>query len=106
MRLRQRKMNLFKTLEPNMVHYVTCVTNDRVAVFRSDRACGFLIDAIASTRERDPFKLIGYVVMPDHFHMLANPLKLEIGIVVGRIKGRAAAAILGWLREAGHLQSL
>ena len=44
--------------------------------------------------------------MPDHFHMLANPLKLDISVVVGRLRGRAAAAILSWLRTAGHLSSL
>ena len=44
--------------------------------------------------------------MPDHFHMLANPLKLDISVVAGRLKGRAAAAILSWLRTAGHLSSL
>jgi REP element-mobilizing transposase RayT len=44
--------------------------------------------------------------MPDHFHLLANPLKLDISVVVGRLKGRAAAAILSWLRSAGHLSSL
>jgi|SRR5882724_2502715 len=65
-----------------------------------------LIEAIATTREKEPFKLIGYVVMPDHFHLLANPLRLDISIVVGRIKGRAAVAILGWLRTEGHSKSL
>jgi REP element-mobilizing transposase RayT len=99
-------MNLFKAREPNMVHYVTCVTNDRAPVFRSDKACGLLVEAIATTREREPFKLIAYVIMPDHFHMLANPLKLDISVIVGRIKGRAATAVLGWLRAAGFLSSL
>src|SRR5947208_3608686 len=44
--------------------------------------------------------------MPDHFHLLANPLELDISIIVGRIKGRAAVAILSWLREEGHSVSL
>jgi REP element-mobilizing transposase RayT len=44
--------------------------------------------------------------MPDHFHLLANPLALDISVVVGRLKGRVAAAILSWLRAEGHLVSL
>jgi putative transposase len=103
---RRGKMHLFKSREPNLVHYVTSVTFNRVPIFRSDHACSLLIDALATTREKEPFKLIGYVVMPDHFHLLANPLNLDISIIVGRIKGRAAVAILGWLREEGHLLSL
>ena len=99
-------MHLFKSREPNLVHYATAVTFNRVPVFKSDHACSLLIDALATTREKEPFKLIGYVIMPDHFHLLANPLCLDISIVVGRIKGRAAVAILSWLREEGHSKSL
>jgi len=44
--------------------------------------------------------------MPDHFHLLANPLDLDISIIVGRIKGRTAVAVLGWLRTEGHSKSL
>jgi putative transposase len=99
-------MHLFKSREPNLVHYATSVTFNRVPIFRSDHACSLLIDALATTREKEPFKLIGYVVMPDHFHLLANPLNLDISIIVGRIKGRAAVTILSWLREQGHLLSL
>jgi putative transposase len=64
------------------------------------------IEALATTRVKEPFKLIGYVVMPDHIHLLANPLALDLSVVVGRLKGRAAASILRWLRAAGHLVSL
>ena len=103
---RQGKMHLFKSREPNLVHYVTGVTFKRVPIFRSNHACSLFIDALATTRAKEPFKLIGYVLMPDHFHLLANPLDLDISIVVGRLKGRAAAAILSWLRADGHTISL
>jgi putative transposase len=103
---RPGKMHLFKSREPNLVHYATAVTFDRVPVFRNDHTCALFIDALATTREKEPFKLIGYVVMPDHIHLLANPLNLDISVVVGRLKGRAAVSILGWLREEGHAISL
>ncbi len=99
-------MHLFKSREPNLVHYATAVTFNRVLVFRNDQTCSLFIDALATTREKEPFKLIGYVIMPDHFHLLVNPLDLDISIVAGRIKGRAAVSILGWLREEKHLLSL
>jgi len=103
---RPGKMHLFKSREPNLVHYATAVTFNRVPVFRSDHACSLFIDALATTRKKEAFKLIGYVLMPDHFHLLANPLCLDISVVVGRIKGRAAVAILSWLRAEGHSKSL
>jgi hypothetical protein len=71
---RPGKMRLFKSQEPNLVHYATAVTFNRVPVFRNDQTCALFIDALAATREKEPFKLIGYVVMPDHVHLLANPL--------------------------------
>lgn len=103
---RPGKMHLFKSREPNLVHYATSVTFNRAPVFRSEKACSLFIDALAKTREKEPFKLIGYVVMPDHIHLLANPLALDISVVVGRLKGRAAVAILGWLRTERHSTSL
>ena len=103
---RPGKMHLFKSREPNIVHYVTSVTYGRVPVFRNDHACSLVIDALSITRLKEPCKLIGYVIMPDHFHMLANPLGLDISIVTGRFKGRSASAILRWLRAENHEVSL
>ena len=99
-------MHLFKSCEQNLVHYVTGVTYRRVPVFLSDHACSLLIEALADTRVKNPFKLIGYVVMPDHFHLLANPLSLDISKVAGKLKGRAASRILRWLRDDGKARSL
>ena len=87
-------MKLFKSKEQNLVHYVTAVTYARVPVFSNNEACASLVDAVSDTRVKDPFKLIGYVVMPDHFHLLANPIDLDITKVVGKLKGRSAAKIL------------
>ena len=106
MRKRPGIMHLFKSHEPNLVHYITAVTYARVPVFRSENACSLMIEALATTRLKDPFKLIGYVIMPDHFHMLANPLGLDVSIVAGRLKGRSASSILKWLRAEGHGLSL
>jgi putative transposase len=99
-------MHLFKSHEPNLVHYVTAVTYERVPVFSSERCCSLFIKALAETRLKDPFKLVGYVIMPDHFHLLANPLDMNIGRLVGRLKGRAASSILKLLRSENKTSSL
>ncbi|MEK6281006.1 MAG: transposase [Acidobacteriota bacterium] len=99
-------MRLFKSKQPNLVHYVTGVTHARVPIFRNEHACLLFIEALAATRLKEPFKLIGYVLMPDHFHLLANPLRLDISVIIGRLKGRAASLILKWLRSEQHLASL
>jgi len=102
-------MNLFKSKEQNLVHYVTGVTYARIPIFRGDEICSLFIEALSETRLKDPFKLIGYVLMPDHFHLLANPIELNISKVVGKLKGRSASRILKYFRardESGMLSRL
>ena len=99
-------MRRFKSKQPNLVHYVTGVTHARVPIFRNEQACSLFIEALAATRLKEPFKLIGYVLMPDHFHLLANPLCLDISVIAGRLKGRAASSILAWLRDEQYVVSL
>lgn len=75
-------------------------------MFRSDIACRLFINALAENREKCEFKLIGYVVMPDHAHLIINPLNRDIGVVMRRLKSTSARLILDWLRESNHLSSL
>lgn len=65
-------MKLYKSNEPNTFHYVTLVTHNRGPVFRSDEACQIFVDVPAEVREKFPYKLIGYVLMPDHVHAIVN----------------------------------
>lgn len=99
-------MRLFKSKEQNLVHYVTCVTYNRVPVFRNEEICSLFIEALSDTRAKDPFKLIGYVVMPDHVHLLANPIELDITKVVGKLKGRSATKMLKSLRAVNSVSVL
>lgn len=99
-------MKLFKSHEPNTFHYVTTVCFNRVEVFRSEVACQLFIDALAQTRQHCIFKLIGYVIMPDHVHLIVNPINRDISIVMRRLKSTSARSILDWLRDAGHVTSL
>ncbi len=84
-------MHLFKSKEPNLVYYVTSVSYNRFPIFRNEKMCNLFIEALSETRTKDPFKLIGYVLMPDHFHLLANPIVLDITKVIGKLKGRSAS---------------
>ena len=99
-------VKLFKSHDPNIFHYMTTVCFKRVPVFRSDIACRLFTKALAETRDRCEFKLIGYVVMPDHVHLILNPLNRDIGVVMRRLKSTSARLILDWLRESNHLVSL
>ena len=99
-------MKLFKSQEPNTFYYVTLVAYNRVQVFRSDKACEIFIDVLAEVRQRFPYKLIGYVLMPDHVHAIVNDQTSLISEWLHRVRGNSARRILAWLREDGHSSSL
>ena len=96
----------FNSREQNIFHYLTFVTFQRVPVFRSSTICQFFVDAIRETREKHPFKLIAYVIMPDHVHLIINPLKCYIEVIGKELKGRSAHKTIKWLKESGHITSL
>jgi putative transposase len=99
-------MKLFKSNEPNTFHYLTMVTFNRVPIFRSDKVCEIFVDTLREVRERYPYKLIGYVLMPDHVHAIINNHSGTISDWLRRVRGNSARKILYWLREERHLASL
>lgn len=99
-------MKLFKSNEPNTFHYVTLVTFNRVPIFKSDRACEIVVDVLREVRERFPYKLIGYVLMPDHAHAIINIQKCNISQWLHKVRGNSARKILKWLREGQYGTSL
>jgi REP-associated tyrosine transposase len=99
-------MKLFKSREPNTFHYTTSVCHRRVPVFRSDNACQLFVEALAETRKRLPLKLIGYVIMPDHTHLIVNPLGRDISKILNSLHSASASEILEWLRAGNYSTSL
>lgn len=99
-------MKLFKSNEPNTFHYVTLVTYDRVPVFKSDYACEVFVRILKEVRAIYPYKLVGYVIMPDHVHAIVNNATGTISDWLRRVRGNSAREILAWLREERHLLSL
>jgi REP element-mobilizing transposase RayT len=99
-------MKLFKSHDPNTFHYTTSVCYKRVPVFSCERACEFFIEALSETKTLLPLKLIGYVIMPDHTHLILNPLARDIRKVMNSLKSGSARKIIDWLRESNYVSSL
>lgn len=99
-------MKLFTSNEQNTFHYVTLVTFNRVPVSRSERACEIFVSTLDEVRQKYPYKLVGYVLMPDHVHAIVNRSIDTIQAWLRRVRGNSARQILGWLREENHLSSL
>ena len=53
-------------------YYLTCCTHNRRPFLRAGRAAQMLIDLYAGYRDRGDIRLHGYVIMPDHYHVVVT----------------------------------
>jgi len=68
--------------------FVTSVTWERRALFRSERAARLFLDALFEYRDQGTFQLYEFVLMPDHIHSLLAPKPtLALERVMQFIKG-------------------
>ena len=79
---------------PGALHFATGSFQGRVPVFTSDAARQACINVIADKRQAWPFKLVAYVLMPNHFHFIVNPRDGRIQELMGALKSLSAKAIM------------
>ena len=79
---------------PGVLHYVTGNVDKRRPIFQRDNNCiAFLEELQKVKRERDS-RLICFVVMPDHFHLIVNPRDGDIQGWIGELKSRSARRLV------------
>ena len=76
------------------LHFVTGNAHERDKVFQHEAYCQEFLRAVASLKETRPFKLIAYVLMPDHIHLIVNPRDGEITNLTGAMKGLSARRMI------------
>src|SRR5215471_1833426 len=79
---------------PGALHFVTGNLDEQRRVFRRDEACQSFIDVCSELREEWPFKVVAYVLMPDHFHLIVNPRDGRIKELMGKLKSQSARRII------------
>jgi putative transposase len=76
-------------------HFITCSCYRRLPLLRSARSRDRILSVLEQTRDRYRFVVVGYVVMPEHIHLLLT--EPEIGTpstVMQVLKQRTARALL------------
>jgi putative transposase len=63
-------------------HFVTTNTSHRAPLFLFHDMCRAVLDDVDYYRQRARFRLLAYVVMPDHVHLLVYP---DAGVPIVRI---------------------
>ena len=54
------------------LHFITCSCYRRMPLLGTERARHLFLKVLSEVRERYDFALIGYVVMPEHIHLLIS----------------------------------
>jgi REP element-mobilizing transposase RayT len=80
--------------EPGGIYLVTTTTRSREPVFLDDRHARAAAAVITDSKSLGDSRLLAWVLMPDHLHLLLQIGALEsMPRVVGRIKSRSATAV-------------
>jgi REP element-mobilizing transposase RayT len=79
---------------PDVLHFVTGNFLNRQRVFLEDQCCAAFVEVLRSFNETWPSKLVAYVLMPDHFHLICNPRDGRIREFCRELKSAAAKQIV------------
>jgi putative transposase len=88
----------------NHLHYLTTSTYRRARLFDAESLKRHLVGTLAELRWELGFRIVGYVLMPEHLHLLIWPSELaNLSQIMQKLEGRAARFVLKSLRQ--NLQS-
>jgi putative transposase len=86
------------------LHFLTFSCYRRLPLLNTVRARNLFVDALEKIRERHQFLVVGYVVMPDHVHLLiGEPAKGTPSMVLQALKQRVSRDLRKTERD-GDLQ--
>ena len=60
-------------VDKDFVYFITTVTQGRFPFFQEDLFCDLFIENLKLCKKLKKFKLFGFVVLPDHVHLLIQP---------------------------------
>lgn len=79
---------------PGALHYVTGNVIHRVPFFKQELSCLTFFEVCSVLLTDWPAKLVTFVLMPDHFHLIVNPRDGNIKGFVGALKSHTARQII------------
>ena len=90
--------------EPGQLPFITTSTYRRSRLFACQRFCWTFAETLHRVRQQTGFLLIGWVLMPDHFHLLIKPEPAERTVrFMQELKKRSAQQIIAALaRHQDH----
>ena len=75
---------------PGALHFVTGNIIDRIPIFKQESCCEAFVQELRDQLTKWPAKLISWVLMPEHFHLIVNPRDGDIKGFMGSLKSLTA----------------
>ena len=69
----QSVMNFHRYYYPEQIVFITQVVKDRHLIFQNQENVKLLRETLHIVQEKHNFKMLAYVFLPDHFHLLIQP---------------------------------
>ena len=85
------------------LYFITGKINNNIPVFKAEQNAQIVQDAIYFGRNKEWYKLYGFVIMPDHIHLLLLPTNKNISEIMKSIKGYTARKINSIKNHKGKL---
>jgi putative transposase len=79
---------------PGALHFVTGNVNLRRQIFKQEFNCRAFLEVLQHLRATHPYKLICFVIMLDHFHLIVNPEGGTIRAWTSALKSLSAKKII------------
>src|SRR5215204_2008890 len=77
-----------------VLHYVTGNVERRRSIFQQDYNCFAFLEEMQALRYKRESRLICFVVMPDHFHLIVNPRDGDIQSWIGELRSLSARTLI------------
>jgi putative transposase len=85
---------------PGQLEFITASTYRRTPLFFSERFCRCFVQRIEEVRQELNFLLLGWVLMPEHFHVMIKPEPAETTpLIMKGLREESAKRIIKTLRE-------
>ena len=89
----------------NTARFITFSCYQRFRYLKSAAARNIVVEELTHLRVEREIRLLGWVIMPDHMHLVLWPPRgVRLGTVLGQMKARMALKILRQLPEDLHRQ--
>jgi putative transposase len=84
--------------------FITFSTYQRQPLLSDETLIRICLRQVSRLRTERGIRVLGYVIMPDHVHLVLHPPdNCALGRVIGQMKGRASRQMLRVLEESAHL---